>query len=201
MSGGWPSGWASMAGQGLHGSVEGSRGGLDQTSVWCVLGRLGLTSRNPPLPFPGPHCRRRPRLQHLWPAAPVQRPGRPQVRPCTAAGTPALRPLLLLAPFPAPHPLLAHAASCCLCCLFHFCSRTAGSMGVPGLADELAEPLLFCEMMVFGRWAWEAGIHARCGSTVRRAGLHSSASRLFSTDLSPPLPPPPPRLAAAWKIC
>lgn len=24
-------------------------------------------------------------------------------------------------------------------------------MAVPGLADELAEPLLFCEMMVFGR--------------------------------------------------
>lgn len=29
-------------------------------------------------------------------------------------------------------------------------SRAAGSMGVPGLADELAEPLLFCELMVFG---------------------------------------------------
>lgn len=29
-------------------------------------------------------------------------------------------------------------------------SRAAGSMAVPGLADELAEPLLFCEMMVFG---------------------------------------------------
>ncbi|PRW58081.1 exocyst complex component SEC15A [Chlorella sorokiniana] len=29
-------------------------------------------------------------------------------------------------------------------------SRAAGSVGVPGLADELAEPLLFCEMMVFG---------------------------------------------------
>ena len=34
------------------------------------------------------------------------------------------------------------------------CSRAAGSMGVPGLADELAEPLLFCEMMVFGRCAF-----------------------------------------------
>ncbi|KAL4430682.1 hypothetical protein ABPG75_005938 [Micractinium tetrahymenae] len=29
-------------------------------------------------------------------------------------------------------------------------SRAAGSMGVPGLPDELAEPMLFCEMMVFG---------------------------------------------------
>ncbi|KAL4432419.1 hypothetical protein ABPG77_001718 [Micractinium sp. CCAP 211/92] len=28
--------------------------------------------------------------------------------------------------------------------------RAAGSMGVPGLPDELAEPMLFCEMMVFG---------------------------------------------------
>lgn len=32
-------------------------------------------------------------------------------------------------------------------------SRAAGSMGVPGLAGELEEPLLFCEMMVFGRCA------------------------------------------------
>lgn len=32
-------------------------------------------------------------------------------------------------------------------------SRCAGSMGVPGLADALQEPLLFCELMVFGRWA------------------------------------------------
>jgi hypothetical protein len=30
------------------------------------------------------------------------------------------------------------------------CSRAAGSLGVPGLAEELAEPLLFCELMVFG---------------------------------------------------
>lgn len=36
-------------------------------------------------------------------------------------------------------------------------SRCAASMGVPGLADTLQEPLLFCELMVFGRCAW-AGV-------------------------------------------
>jgi hypothetical protein len=45
--------------------------------------------------------------------------------------------------------LLTHAL--CNACLCNACSRVAGSLGVPGLADELAEPLLFCEMMVFGR--------------------------------------------------
>lgn len=44
-------------------------------------------------------------------------------------------------------------------------SRAAGSMGVPGLADELAEPMLFCEMMVFGRWA---GCVIDCSISMRR---------------------------------
>ena len=29
--------------------------------------------------------------------------------------------------------------------------RCAGTMSIPGLADELQEPSLFCELMVFGR--------------------------------------------------
>lgn len=131
--------------------------------------------------------RRHSRVQHLWPAAPLQRPWRHQVQAlpqraacpgpllthvagwaCLALCSPPCRPaqalhcagahpaccvehgscgagLLRIVPL-APPP--AHAALLCL-----HCSRAAGSMGVPGLAEELAEPLLFCEMMVFGRCA------------------------------------------------
>lgn len=97
--------------------------------------------------------RRHPCLQHLWPPATVQRPWRHQVPPLLARppATSTQQP-----PLPRPRSLPYHGCAQLGCTQTGLnppcplCSRAAGSLGVAGLADELAEPLLFCELMVFG---------------------------------------------------
>lgn len=74
------------------------------------------------------------------------------------------------------------------------CSRAAGSMGVPGLADELAEPMLFCEMMVFGRWAglllaeWLVLFGQRAGCAVLCVQWHEPLHCVAMQLTQPALP-------------
>ena len=131
------------------------------------------------------HARRRgARVQHLWPAAPAERPGGAQVGwrgaggvrtagapagrqpgagarlaspPVAAAGLPAVCVWHTPRPSSSPPPNLPAPPR------FTCASRACDSCGVPGLAGELSEPLLFCELMVFGRWGCGRGVHVLRG--------------------------------------